>query len=554
MVQLPCKVALINHNILMQKEVIDKFNEFQRICLKGSEDLLVAALASLEKGLDHIAFHLTALALEEIGKVDLVWMAAMIEDKPSEREINLDIDDHEKKLFWAVWGPSFGRQKITKEQIEQLQGMARNIHSRRMDYLYADPTKPQLGQQKMQPGEAKAFYEFVEARLKLAQATGEKRDVPAEESGDLEWFFKATSDPEKRNQIFGHTSQDKLLELGDVKEWVKWLRNLYNERDKEMRALLEAELKRERPSDEEAEKPKWNVRVKLMTPTHAIRNKALSEFNKGSHYIKLFAGTKNTLFVEQLFPSAVPIGALWEHAWFLHRLFAVSLCVGTRGIFWWHFPADHTKYYERIEDLEKRVEVRVEINPALRINWKDLHWTLGPSELSMTSLAFGYLSHLWTSRKQGTLDAYAAGMSLLAKNDVHLRLEPNAIERFYGCLQQAMIDSGDWDGASDFKAAACSQLNDVLKTTKELEETLDMAEEVKTKHASTEPVTITNVVAMKLYCDLYLIKQAMKYAEKKTGAKMRLVVEAEGGEKAIESQTPAGPQPETHSSPPPVGH
>lgn len=39
----------------------------------------------------------------------------------------------------------------------------------------------------------------------------------------LQWFLDAPGDPEKRKFIFGGASQKKLVELGDVWDWVKWL-------------------------------------------------------------------------------------------------------------------------------------------------------------------------------------------------------------------------------------------------------------------------------------------------------------------------------------------
>lgn len=44
-----------------------------------------------------------------------------------------------KKLFWALWGGSFIHEKLTKEQIEQYQGLAKTIHNRRLASLYVSP-------------------------------------------------------------------------------------------------------------------------------------------------------------------------------------------------------------------------------------------------------------------------------------------------------------------------------------------------------------------------------------------------------------------------------
>jgi hypothetical protein len=47
--------------------------------------------------------------------------------------------------FWALWGPSFGRELITAEQIEERRGLARRLHNTRLAGLYyagPDATPP----------------------------------------------------------------------------------------------------------------------------------------------------------------------------------------------------------------------------------------------------------------------------------------------------------------------------------------------------------------------------------------------------------------------------
>ena len=80
-------------------------------CLSHAQDLLNAAKKVLnDERLPNIAYHLAALALEEIGKSTLIGMSHVTKRKDhlstwSEKHL----EDHVRKLYWALWGPSFGR-------------------------------------------------------------------------------------------------------------------------------------------------------------------------------------------------------------------------------------------------------------------------------------------------------------------------------------------------------------------------------------------------------------------------------------------------------------
>lgn len=511
----------------MDKAKAEKHNALRKTCLANAEELLKAANFLLEKEIDHVAFHLSVLALEEIGKIELAALKLMVEEKGKDDEINIDYEDHEKKLFWAIWSPSFGRQKITQKQIEEQQNLAKNIHERRKIYLYVDPSNPISWQEKMGKGESKMLYDFVSARFQLEKGNeGLKTDMPEEENSTLKWFLETTNDPQKRKEIFGNKSQEKLIELGDVKKWIDWLKEVYDKHEQEMRELVQSELSRKKPeTEEEARKPKWRIKIKIISPSHSIKTKALDEFNKHSDYIKLHKKDTNTLYVELFMQKAVPAAALWEHGWGMARMFVVAMNIATRGFFWWNVPIDISRYYEEIWDLEKNAGVRVEPDKRLALNWKELRWVLGSVELIITSLVFQYITNQWIEHKMEALDTYANGLSLFAKNDIHLRLELNAFEQFFKSLKKAMETSGDWDGKSDFKATLHQQIGYLYKDNfAQMDKMVDLASEVEIKHIASQPITITEVVAMKAYCDAYFIELAKRYEEKRTGKELKLVV------------------------------
>ena len=120
------------------------FNEHRTtrdLCLQNAEDLITSAKKLKDSNLQHIQYHLSALALEEIGKAELIEMSfvAGINSGDNTYEEN-SIENHVRKLYFAFWGPSFGKKVINKQEIKQLQGLASSIHLRRLDTLYVKPT------------------------------------------------------------------------------------------------------------------------------------------------------------------------------------------------------------------------------------------------------------------------------------------------------------------------------------------------------------------------------------------------------------------------------
>jgi AbiV family abortive infection protein len=74
----------------------------QQACLDHTGELLTVAGDILARH-PHLAYHLSAFALEEIGKVDQVRMVAVPVTHPLDKKPPLsESDDHVHKLFWAI--------------------------------------------------------------------------------------------------------------------------------------------------------------------------------------------------------------------------------------------------------------------------------------------------------------------------------------------------------------------------------------------------------------------------------------------------------------------
>ena len=147
----------------------EELKKTHRAVLQNAGDLVRAA-KTLTADLDHIRYHLAVLAIEEVGKAELIGVRSVAAAAGRQADSLEDaVDDHVKKLFWSLWGPSFGRQKITKEQLELTQRVANRMHETRLHYLYVDPATPLLPEEKVDHQEVERIVELADARVGLAK-------------------------------------------------------------------------------------------------------------------------------------------------------------------------------------------------------------------------------------------------------------------------------------------------------------------------------------------------------------------------------------------------
>ena len=127
---------------------MDQINDPIQACFANARDLLRAAKRVLDdEKLPNIAFHLTLLALEEVGKAALLGARGIAQSVDDETVfIDNRLDDHVFKLFWALWTPIFARGNVSKEEFEGLRGMARSMHDDRLAAIYVSPERPEGGE------------------------------------------------------------------------------------------------------------------------------------------------------------------------------------------------------------------------------------------------------------------------------------------------------------------------------------------------------------------------------------------------------------------------
>src|SRR5687767_8437716 len=85
-------------------------------CIANADELMIGAKKLFADRLYRLAYHLGVLALEEVGKSSILAMRYVARQGGRELpgSIGKALDDHVRKLFWAIWGPSMGLELITK--------------------------------------------------------------------------------------------------------------------------------------------------------------------------------------------------------------------------------------------------------------------------------------------------------------------------------------------------------------------------------------------------------------------------------------------------------
>jgi AbiV family abortive infection protein len=514
----------------MEKELIQQYNQFRNFCLKNAESLLQSATQLKDQNVNHIVYHLCTLALEEIGKIFVRWMQLNQKDPTDEEKNREALGDHVKKLFWAIWGPGFIQEKISGQQLHEMQGMAGKIHLLRLFSLYTDISDTIPATAKISNEDTTQYINFTKARFDLAQMEGEidesQKYKPSDEALALmDW----TEDPSKRAFIFGNTAQDKLVEFGDVKAWIIWLKDHFEKEEKHLNELLQKELSRPIIPNYKEFEPKWKITFKVITPSHSIRPKALNAFPVPQQFVKLSKGPdNNTLVTTITLDKNVPASQVWHQGWVISRLLVASLNVATGGIFWWNVAVDTDKYYDKIYDEENHQEFSARLNQPHRIEWREKRLVLTEKHLAIAELVFEYFM---TSLKEGPkspVNDYILALGMLAKTDIHLPLEREVFRQFYILFKQALIDNEGYDPSTDFKEAAFTVLEKMITDRRQFNQVLDQGSKLlETNRLPHLPITLTEVITMKQYCEMYLLTLAARHRHGDKTLRITLLEERE---------------------------
>ena len=480
-------------------------------CVIHARALLASAHAVQAVGHPNVAYHLAVLALEELGRRELIGVQTVATNQalPPPAWSEKHTQNHVKKLFWCFFGAHFFEEKLTAKALDSIKGFAQNLHQKRLEGLYVDQGEDGLAipSEAIKPEECETIIALAEARLGMAEAEKLRENIPTEETNLQAWFLSATDDSEKRRYIFSDASMSKLAEFKNAKLWTQWLKTEFDKVEADNLLLTQQELERSRNVDGKGSKKKWKVRIRIFSDSHSIRPKALNDWNNKIDWIKLVAvsGKKNQLIVEFILLDNVPVDALWYFTWGLARHFVVALNIGTMGFWWWRMPEQISKYYESIEDLDLKHMLRLERSPSLKVDWGK-NRVLTEEDLNLVSSCFVALPEPHDRDQHEAFNYYIGGITFFSLNDVHWQCESTVFGNFFECIRAMMAEVGDWKKGTPFEPVLADFLD---KSFPEMDEDRDKiiaiyrAFEAKSPESVT--VTLKEASFAKWFCDAYFL-------------------------------------------------
>jgi len=506
-----------------QQKALTDYNAFRKLCLVNSASAIRAADELVGKQLNHIAYHLCVLSIEELGKIFAGYHEFVRSEEWGKDAPNYGFDDHIKKLFWAVWGPTIGQEIISNETWKENQQMATKLHQRRLELLYTGIADTQPAADKIDDAEVAELLAFAKSRLALAEVEGEA-DPDETPNPQHEWFHGAVAESNKRKFIFGQASMEKLIELGNTHAWIVYLQEHFQQLEQEMASLVENARKQTTIDDTADFVPKWRIKIKLYSTSHAIKQTVLNQINVEGDMVKLTRGSDpHTLLVELTLPSVVPITAVWHQGWFLSKLYAAALNIGTNGFFYWHATTDTERYFESIVDMESGKHVDARILSGLALNWEDQKRKVHLNHLAVTKMVFEYFLQLRDGKITGAMNRYQQALALMAKSDLHARFEPQVFQLFFQALKICLTETAQPDPAATIKDMAWKEMEGMAHTRHSLDKMIDLGYELEANNQPlSQPITLAEVILMKQYAGFHFMTLAARLQQNDPTAKLVL--------------------------------
>lgn len=426
-------------------------------CLEHAEDLVSSAerVLGTENVFHNIAYHLAVLALEEIGKAQMI-VANAVSDSQS-RAVKLD--DHVSKLTWAIWYPKMLDGQIDPKKFEEAGEFARRLHAKRIDGLYVN--HDQMVGDDLPPSRAVSVAD-VQIILEMAREglRIEKSRDPSQlglPNANLDWFLRTISDERGKGVLFSKHFVQKLEELVEPTKWIAWARAEFARISAEQLAFLEKERARPIPAQESAE-PRWVISIRLNSRWHAIRQKSLNLWNAQIPFAK-FAKPKefkeSEFLLELTLYDNINVDDVFDAGFMWSKMILACLNAGTGGFVWYQVSGGQDRYFDKVKDLknpDRSVEMgkprglaglTIELAGEKGERHKD---TLSESYMRSALKCFTVFSKLSNDAAEPILGPYLYALTLLSKSDLHLSCEDDARRSFSDCLAATMKRYGDWDG------------------------------------------------------------------------------------------------------------
>jgi AbiV family abortive infection protein len=479
-----------------------------QVCVDHAEDLLASARLVADGGSPNIAWHLAALALEEIGRRELLVVRKLASARPIPPAWpDKHLTNHEQKLFWALFGADFLSTPLTVEQFRETRELATTIHRARLAGLYVDVDDDglRIPAEAIDPKDVRNLIGLVTARLEIAKKQTFRTDAREEDIELTDWFMRVVEDPAWRKFIFSGGSMTKRGELGGGREWIVWVKQQYDAAAATAMTAAQNELVRVVPAQRTHDK--WSMVLRVVTASHQIPPKVLNLWNKNVPHIKLEMRDpkkKHDLQVELRLGDDVPLQGVYWWGDVNARQFIVALNIATGGFWWYHINKHPERYYESLTDLDSGAALNAQYQQHALPFAGDA--VLRESHLQYTSMSMSVLTRLTQQQKTASLDAYISGLNFLSLNDVMVRFDADAFYAFCASLQGMMQVAAD---ERTLLAALPELLADTFPTSspRDREAFIALATLPDDQRGRDPRIKTVDIFAAKSLCDRYFLSR-----------------------------------------------
>lgn len=470
-------------------------------CLDHAQGFLDAARRVGANDFPHIVYHLSILALEEVGKSNMIACQLAIGETLENQWLDKAFESHRRKLQWAIWSPI---DRIDPQEFEAARDFAERAHEMRLSSLYVD-AKAELTDvpaiEVVSNADAEQVLKLAQARLDFERANGTPDPDASSQDELLRWFLDSMADPIHSRQLLSKPFIEQYHAVGnDARAWIVWAREEFERREQEAKAMLQAELAKPGAEIENA-KSKWRANASVFTPSHSLRPKVLNGWNEQIDAVQLlWTGKKDQFTMQIILLDNTPLHALAGRAIHLAKLVVACLNIGSIGYFWFERPGFERVIFDQVKDLEN--------NKRLEIEARDSFWgdnravALTEEQIEHSIRCMMAFAPLAEADAEPIFQPYYHGLALIAKSDAFYNFDLLARQAFVGCLAGAFVRYEGWDGKEEsFQACFHSAFTPIMPE----QEHRDKMFPALTLAGDPNETSLANLRSAKQLADLYLI-------------------------------------------------
>ena len=476
----------------------------RNLCLDQAEGFIAAAEKLSDGDWAHIVYHLSLLALEEVGKASMITARMIDHTSLDGTWLDRSLDNHRRKLQWALWSPM---RRIDPADFEAARQFAERAHATRLASLYvnpnADPTDTPP-REEVQREDADQVLALARARLNLERVHG----VPSGEVDDItKWFLDGLDNPDLMRVLLSKSFVKRYEEMdGDVRSWAAWARAEITRVDEENRALLAAELAAPGAPEGQA-KPRWRATTTIYTPSHSLRSKVLTHWNEQIKPVRLIWTDKKDQFKLQItLHDNEPLPELGGRLASLAKLTVACLNIGSIGYFWFDRPGFEKDMFREVQDLK--------LKRPMAMGRMESFWGNGRA-VALTDEHIDHAIHcmmaylpLPEAEAEPIFAPYLHGLALIAKSDIFYNFDELARQAFTASLAGALRKYGGWSGKiEEFQSSFHSAFEPFMGER----DHRDQMFKVLTPESDSTETSLANLRSAKQLIDLYLIYTARQH-------------------------------------------